>query len=123
MHFKQSGLHVVAVRFAAVAVVLLLIGTVLLPCVSFAQQQRIVQGKVLGPNDEALAGAVVYIKDLKTLAIKSFISQQDGSYRFGQLSDSADYELWAELKGKKSPTRGISSFDQKKLYTINLKLK
>ena len=57
---------------------------------------------------------MVYLKDVKTLTIRSAISTQDGTYRFGQLSDGTDYELWAELEGKKSPTRSVSSFDQKK---------
>jgi len=122
MQFNRAGFRVAALQMAMAATVVLLVGSVLLPSASYAQQQKVVQGKVLGPNDEPRPGAVVYIKDLKTLSIKSFISTQDGSYRFGQLADSADYEVWAELDGKKSPTRGVSSFDQKKLYTINLKL-
>ena len=101
----------------------LLIGLALSPYVAHAQQQRTVSGKVLGQSDEGKAGAVVYLKDVKTLTIRSAISTQDGSYRFGQLSDGTDYELWAELDGKKSPTRSVSSFDQKKQNTINLKLK
>jgi hypothetical protein len=101
----------------------LLVGLALAPAIAHAQQQRTVSGKVLGPSDEGKAGAVVYLKDVKTLSIRSAISTQDGSYRFGQLSDGTDYELWAELDGKKSPTRSVSSFDQKKQNTINLKLK
>ena len=101
----------------------LLVGLALSPHVAYAQQQRTVSGKVLGQSDEGKAGAVVYLKDVKTLTIRSAISTQDGSYRFGQLSDGTDYELWAELDGKKSPTRSVSSFDQKKQNTINLKLK
>jgi Carboxypeptidase regulatory-like domain len=101
----------------------LLVGLALAPAIAHAQQQRTVSGKVLGPSDEGKAGAVVYLKDVKTLSIRSAISIQDGSYRFGQLSDGTDYELWAELDGKKSATRSVSSFDQKKQNTINLKLK
>jgi hypothetical protein len=122
MQFNRA-FRVAALRVVLAAPVVVLLSSVLLPCASYAQQQqRVVQGKVLGPNEEPKAGAVVYIKDLKTLSIKSFISTQDGGYHFGQLADSADYEVWAELDGKKSPTRGVSSFDQKKIYTINLKL-
>lgn len=101
----------------------LLVGLALAPREAYGQQQRTVQGKVLGQSDEGKAGAVVYLKDVKTLTIRSAISTQDGSYRFGQLSDGMDYELWAELDGKKSPTRSVSSFDQKKQNTVNLKLK
>ncbi len=101
----------------------LLVGLALAPQIAHGQQQRSVQGKVLGQSDEGKAGAVVYLKDVKTLTIRSAISTQDGTYRFGQLSDGTDYELWAELEGKKSPTRSVSSFDQKKQNIINLKLK
>jgi hypothetical protein len=83
---------------------------------------RSVQGKVVDKNDTALKGAVVYLKDDKTLAVKSYIVDDDGTYRFGQLSQSTDNELWAELDGNKSKTRTISSFDDNQNFVINLKI-
>ena len=84
--------------------------------------QRIVSGKVVDKGDTALKGSVVYLKDDKTLAVKSFIADDSGGFRFGQLSQSTDYELWAELNGRKSNTRTISSFDNKNEFVINLKI-
>lgn len=84
--------------------------------------QRVVQGKVTDKGEAGIGGAVVYLKDDRSLAVKSFISETDGGYRFGQLSDGTDYELWAESNGKKSPVKTISSFDTKKSFQINLKI-
>jgi len=84
--------------------------------------QRTVQGKVVNKSEAGLNGAVVYLKDDHTLSVKSFISEANGEYRFGQLSQNTDYELWAEHNGKKSPTKTISSFDSKNSFQINLKI-
>ncbi len=84
--------------------------------------QRTVQGKVTDKAEAGISGAVVYLKDDHTLSLKSFIAEADGTYRFGQLSQNTDYELWAESNGKKSPTKTISSFDTKKSFQINLKI-
>ncbi len=83
---------------------------------------RVVQGRVISKGDTPLQGAVVYLKDDHTLAVKSFISDDKGEYRFGQLASATDYELWAELNGKKSGTKNISSFDSKNNFTIDLKI-
>ena len=89
---------------------------------SLAATSRTIQGKVFAPGGEAKAGAVVYLKDEKSLEIKTFISGADGGYRFGQLSAQEDYLLWAEGDGHKSKNKSISSFDSKKKFEINLHL-
>lgn len=84
--------------------------------------QRIVTGKVTNKDSQPVHSAVVYLKDDHTLSVKSFISDETGGYRFGQLSQATDYELWAEADGKKSGVKTISSFETKNALTINLKI-
>lgn len=91
----------------------------------FAQRgaaNRVVSGKVTDKGEAPLKGAIVYLKDDHTLAIKSYIADDQGGYRFGQLASATDYELWAEINGKKSATKTISSFDNKNTFTIDLKI-
>ena len=57
---------------------------------------------MLDKGDQPIPGAVVYLKNMKTLAVKSFFAQQDGTYRFPQLALNTDYEIYAEKDGKKS---------------------
>jgi hypothetical protein len=68
-------------------------------------------------------GAVVYIKNAKTLQIRSFITKNEGTYYFHSLSPDVDYELHAESNGATSPHKTLSSFDSRKQATINLKFK
>lgn len=87
-----------------------------------AAAQRIVEGKVVDSNDAPQQGAIVYLKNDKTLEVRTYISTQGGAYRFGQLSSGSDYSLWAEYQGKKSKTRSISSFDEKRVFDFTLKV-
>lgn len=94
------------------------------PSIAHAQtvNDRVVQGKVELSNGTAVQNAIVYIKNAKTLEVRTYISTVDGSYRFAQLSTDADYSIWAEYKGSKSKERTISSFDNKKVFTILLRI-
>jgi hypothetical protein len=87
-----------------------------------APAQRVVQGKVTDGANAPIKGAVVYLKDSRSLSVKSYFSDAQGEYRFGQLSQNSDYEIWAENNGKKSAVKTISSFDNKNQFLINLKV-
>jgi hypothetical protein len=89
---------------------------------NIGQAVRIVQGIVRDSSDQPQANAVVYLQDQKSLEVRTYITEADGRYRFGQLSSEVDYQLWAEYKGHKSKTRSISSFDSKKQFTFDLKI-
>ena len=86
------------------------------------QAVRVVQGLVRDSNDQLQPNAVVYLQDQKSLEVRTYITEADGHYRFGQLSTEVDYQLWAEYKGHKSKTRAISSFDSKKQFNFDLKI-
>jgi hypothetical protein len=111
-------------RYLRAAVLALIAVCVLTPVAGIAQSDavRSVEGKVYA-GGAPQSSAVVYLQDSKTNNVKSFISTQDGSYRFGQLSTNVDYQLWAEYKGKKSDKKTISSFNSKKQLVIDLHLK
>lgn len=75
---------------------------------------KIIEGKVYdGSSSTPLSGSIVYLQDQKTNMIRTFISTQDGSYRFGQLPADTDYKLWARFKDSKSKEKSISAFDNR----------
>ncbi len=83
---------------------------------------RSVSGIVRDQRGEPVSGAVVKLKDTKTLQIRSFITLDDGSYRFHGLSTETDYELQASRDGMVSKKRRLSVYDSRKKAIINLKL-
>ena len=113
---------------------LLLAGIFAIPATSFllpsplaAQQkkeptQRLIEGMVADKANKPLPGAVVYLKDTKTLTVKSYLTDEAGHFRFGQLSFATDYDLWATVDGKRSKTRSISSFNSRPTLDFTLKV-
>jgi hypothetical protein len=83
-------------------------------------QLKSLAGSVLGSGDAPLANAIVYLKNTKTLTVRTFITEKDGKYRFNALSPNVDYEVYAEYNGKKSDTKTLSSFDNRADAYINL---
>ncbi len=86
---------------------------------------RSVQGVVTGADEKPVSGAVVQLKNTKTLQVRSFITQDNGSYYFHELSQDVDYELKAfdSHHEASSPTKSLSSFDSRKQAILDLKLK
>jgi Carboxypeptidase regulatory-like domain len=85
-------------------------------------QLRTVHGIVTDKAESPISSSVVFLKNTRTNAVRSYIADEQGSYRFSGLDPNADYEIHAEKDGAKSPTRTVSSFDSKKDIVVNLKI-
>ena len=85
--------------------------------------QRSVSGTVLDAGSAPVAGATVFLQNSKTKAIRSFTSIANGHFRFAQVDMSIDFDLWAEKDGKKSAVKTVSSWDARKDFIADLKLK
>jgi len=83
---------------------------------------RLLFGKVLDPQDNPLADAVVYVTNTRTRAVKTYIVGADGTYRFPALSNAVDYEVYAQYKGRKSDTKSVSQFDDRSQVYLDLKI-
>ncbi len=83
---------------------------------------RTVAGTVTDKGGGKVKGAVVHLKDTRSLAQRTFITAEDGSFRFAQLSTTSDYDVWADLDGKKTAIKTVSSFDTKKSVDVGLKM-
>lgn len=84
---------------------------------------RTVAGAVRDASDKLADGAVVKLKDMKSLAIRSFITKDNGSYSFQGLSTGVDYELQAESReGAASAVKILSVYDNRREAVINLKM-
>jgi|SRR5712675_1797329 len=85
-------------------------------------QSRTLTGTVVDKEENPLSGSVVYLKNTKTLAVKSFIADDSGGFRFTALSPNADYEVYAEFNGQRSSTKTLSSFDSRPSVQLQLKI-
>lgn len=85
-------------------------------------QLRTVHGTVVDKSDAPAPSSVVYLLNSKTQAVKTYIADDSGSYRFSGLDPNSDYELHAEKGNMASPNRTISNFDSRRDMDITLKL-
>jgi hypothetical protein len=83
---------------------------------------RLLTGKVLDRQDNPLTDAVVYLSNLHTRAVKTYIVGADGAYHFPELSPNIDYEVYAQYKGRASDTKTVSQFDDRKVVNIVLRI-
>jgi hypothetical protein len=82
---------------------------------------RAVTGTVTTADDKVVSGAVVQLKDMRTLQVRSFITLDDGQYHFSSLRADIDYELTAR-SGDMTATKKLSLFDNRKAAILNFKL-
>jgi hypothetical protein len=85
-------------------------------------QLRTIHGVVLDKDENPVPSAVVYLKNVKSQAVKTYIADDTGQYRFSGLDPNVDYEVHAEHNDLMSPTRTASSFDSRRDLDMPLKL-
>jgi hypothetical protein len=82
---------------------------------------RMLQGTVYDKDDKPVVGAVVQLKDVRTLQMRSYISKENGEYHFSSLKIDDDYEVEAKNNDLTSGPKKISIFDNRKIVIQNLK--
>jgi len=108
------------IAFAAFA--LLLAGPLTATAQKNVPRERIAEGKVVNKDGAPIGGAVVYLKNSRSNDVRTYIADDDGHYRFGELSQDTDYEIWAESNTVRSKSREISSFDNENKFYFVLKV-
>jgi len=116
----RSGLLTTAVFLLLIACLVRITGNT--QPVAAQATQRSVQGRVVNQNDVPIRSAIVYLSDQRTLTVESYITQEDGAYRFEQLSPNDDYKLWAKVDGKNSRPKILSSFDDRSVFRVIIRI-
>lgn len=110
-------------RLAAVAVIVMIC-----TAPTFAQNNkgeaelRTIHGSVLDKSENPVPSSVVYLLNVKTESVRTYIADDMGEYRFSGLDPNVDYEVHAEHDDLTSSTRTISSFDSRRDIEVTLKL-
>ena len=78
--------------------------------------QRAVMGAVVDANSTPVAGATVFLRDLKSKNIRSFTSVEHGRFRFAQVNIAEDHELGGkgrqEERGQEHQPLGCAQGDR-----------
>jgi Carboxypeptidase regulatory-like domain len=85
-------------------------------------QLKVLHGSVIDKSENPVPSGVVYLKNVKSQAVKTYIADDSGNYRFSGLDPNVDYEIHAEHEDMTSAIRTVSSFDSRRDIEVTLKL-
>ena len=83
---------------------------------------RVLLGRVTDRGGAPVTDAVVYLKNTKTLMVRTYLTAADGAYRFPTLSPNVEYQVYAEFQGIRSNVKTLSAFDTRRESRIDLKI-
>ena len=83
---------------------------------------RTLHGTVIDKDENPVVSGVVYLMNVKTQEVRTYIADEQGNYRFSGLDPNVDYEIHAERDGLTSSTRTLSSYDSRKDIEVTLKI-
>ena len=81
-----------------------------------------IHGVVQDLRGRPLAGARVFLKDMKTNIVRTLETDQNGEYKVFALTPTVDYELYADFKGKSSEKKFVSAFLNREDNVLNFQL-
>jgi hypothetical protein len=101
------------------------LGGLIAPPMAQAQNfgERTVTGTVFDTQSNPAGGAIVFLQNQKTKTIRSYTSDSKGHFNFAQVDMAQDFNLWAEKGREKTPVKIVSSWDSRKDWVGDLKLK
>jgi carboxypeptidase family protein len=120
---RSTPLSLVRARVLFLPALAVFLAAAVLPGAAQDKKQpllKTVHGMVLDKSEDAIPGAIVFLKNLQNKTVKSSFSDDGGKYRFSGLDPNTDYEIHAEFKGDVSPTRRLSALDDRKDIYMNL---
>jgi hypothetical protein len=83
---------------------------------------RTVHGTVLDAKGQTVTASVVYLHDEQTHAVRTYVTDHDGQYRFSGIRFHTDYRIHAEHMGLVSAVRKIPAHSTNKRIKLDLKL-
>jgi pimeloyl-ACP methyl ester carboxylesterase len=81
-----------------------------------------IHGIVQELGGKPLAGARIFLKDMKTKVVRTLQADENGAYAVYALPPEVDYELYAEFKGKESEKKYVSSYLNREDNVLNFQL-
>ncbi|MGA8101305.1 MAG: carboxypeptidase-like regulatory domain-containing protein, partial [Candidatus Acidiferrales bacterium] len=119
-------------KFWSGVLLVVLAGAILAPSVRSQESEkdakareaklRTIRGSVIDRDENPVPESIVYLKNLRSQSVKTYIADSSAQYRFSGLDPNADYELHAEKGDVSSAVRTISNFDNRKDMELTLKL-
>ena len=80
-------------------------------------------GLVIDGRGRPISGAVVKLKNLITLNVRSFITGDDGQYRFPRVYSEMDYALRARFGDHWSKSKTVTRFEMRDAVRVDLRIK
>lgn len=89
---------------------------------SQASPLRTAHGIVVDAKGRAVSANIVYLHDQRTNAVRTYVTDPHGRFRFSGIRYNTDYRIHAEHQGLVSAVRRIPAHSTSKLIKLDLKL-
>lgn len=83
---------------------------------------RNITGTVTDEDGEPLKGAVVQLKDMASLQVRSYVTQAEGKYAFCCLHADADYQLKVQYRGKFTGSKSVTRLNPHKNVKVDFRI-